>query len=248
MTIHDHPPRAREDFWAKFGDDAPRSFEGLRVIEIGCGEGVRALELAREGAIVTGIDIDARLIELAEQRKKEAEPAVQERVTFRLSPLQQVESDSFDVALSEDSFEHIIDVPEVLAAIKDKLAPGGRAYIGFGPLYHSPYGDHGWIRGNLPYGALPWSHLLLPKSVTYKLVGKKIGTPFKDTVDWPFLALNQYTARQFERMFAESGLKIVSIRNIRHASLAGKLFDALARLPGLRKYFTDGIYCVLEKQ
>jgi SAM-dependent methyltransferase len=248
MTIHEHPPRAREDFWAKFGSDAPQSFEGLRVIEIGCGEGVRALELARQGAIVTGIDIDDRLIGLAEQRKKQAEPELQRRVTFRLCPLQQVESGSFDVALSEDAFEHIIDVPEVLAAIRDKLAVGGRAYIGFGPLYHSPYGDHGWIRNNLPYGALPWSHLFLPKAITYKMVAKRIGQPFKDTVEWPFLALNQYTVRDFERMFAESGLRIVSIRNIEHASLAGKVFDALAKLPVLRRYFTDGIYCVLEKR
>jgi hypothetical protein len=49
-------------------------------------------------------------------------------------------------------------------------------------------------------------------------------------------------------MFAESGLRIVSIRNIEHASLAGKVFDALAKLPVLRRYFTDGIYCVLEKR
>ena len=247
MTMHSHPPRATDDFWEKFGSDAPKSFRGLRVIEIGCGEGARALELAREGGIVTGIDIDARLIELAQERKKQAKPEVAERVTFRLCPLQEVESDSFDVAMSEDSFEHIMDVPEVLGAIKDKLAPGGRAYIGFGPLYHSPYGDHGWLRNNLPYGKLPWSHLFLPRSLTYRIAGKRIGQSFKDTVDWPFLALNQYTASDFKRMFANSGLKIVSIRHIEHDSFAGKIFDLFARLPVLSKYFTDGIYCVLEK-
>lgn len=246
--IHDHPPRAKEDFWRKFGGDAPSTLKGLRVIEIGCGEGSRSIELAEQGAIVTGIDIDERLIGLAEKKKKSAPAQVAKRVTFRLCPLQKVESASFDVAISEDAFEHIIDVPDVLAAIRDKLAPGGRAYIGFGPLYHSPFGDHGWLRNNLPYGALPWSHLFLPKAVTYRIAGKKIGTPFGNTVDWPFLALNQFTASEFKRMFAESGLKIVSIRSVKHASVAGKVFDLFGKLPVLRKYFTDGIYCVLEKR
>lgn len=246
--IHDHPPRAKHDFWAKFGNDAPSSPKGLRVIEIGCGEGARAVELAEQGAFVTGIDIDERLIELAQKKKAEAPAEVAARLTFRLLPLQRVESASFDAAISEDAFEHIIDVPDVLAAIRDKLAPGGRAYIGFGPLYHSPFGDHGWLRDNLPYGALPWSHLFLPKAVTYRIAGKKIGTSFRDTVDWPFLALNQFTAAEFKRMFAESGLKIVSMRSVKHASLAGKIFDLFGKLPFLGKYFTDGLYCVLEKR
>jgi hypothetical protein len=47
-----------------------------------------------------------------------------------------------------------MDLPEVLAAVRAKLKVGGRAYIGFGPLYHGPYGDHGWIREAIPGDSL----------------------------------------------------------------------------------------------
>jgi SAM-dependent methyltransferase len=237
----------RDDFWRKFGDDAPRFSRGLRVMEIGCGTGSRSFEIASHGAQVLGIDPSAVMIESAEQERQKLEPKLAERVSFRQCTIQDVESDDFDIVISEDSFEHIVDVPDVLAAIRDKLAPGGRAYIGFGPLYHSPFGDHGWLQANLPYGFLPWSHLLLPKALTYKLAGKKIGRPFTDTIDWPFLALNQHTTADFKRMFVECGLNVVCIRHVEHDSLAGKVFDILRRVPGLSKYFTDGIYCILEK-
>ena len=232
---------------AEIGVNAPQSFRGLRVMEIGCGTGARSFEIANYGAHVLGIDPSPVMIKSAEQQRQKLEPDLAKLVSFRQCTIQDIESNGFDVVISENSFEHIIDVPDVLAAIRDKLAPGGRAYIGFGPLYHSPFGDHGWLQANLAYGFLPWSHLILPKWLTYKLVGKKIGRPFTNTIDWPFLALNQHTAADFRRMFVESGLKVICIRHVDHASLAGKVFDILRRVPGLSKYFTDGIYCVLEK-
>ena len=215
-------------------------------MEIGCGTGSRAFEIARHGAHVLGIDPSAVMIESAQRERQKLEPKLSELVSFRQCTIRDVEHGGFDVVISEDSFEHIVDVPDVLSAIREKLAPSGRAYIGFGPLYHSPFGDHGWLQTNLPYGCIPWSHLLLPKSLTYKLAGRKIGRSFTDTIDWPFLALNQHTTADFKRMFVESGLKVVCIRHVDHDSLPGKVFDLLRRVPGLSKYFTDGIYCVLE--
>jgi 2-polyprenyl-3-methyl-5-hydroxy-6-metoxy-1,4-benzoquinol methylase len=44
---------------------------GCRVLDIGCGDGEFALELSRRGAIVTGIDASAAMIDAAKDRAKQ---------------------------------------------------------------------------------------------------------------------------------------------------------------------------------
>ena len=242
----DHPHAAKEGFWQKFAGGQP-SFAGKRVLEIGCGLGRRSIEIAQAGGNSTGIDISEGCIVHAQSQRQALDPEVAGRLVFRQCAVEQVESAAFDIVISEDTFEHIVDVPQAIATIKEKLAIGGRAYIGFGPLYHSPYGDHGWLQNSLPFGSLPWSHLFLSRQATYKLVGKKIGQKFTDTINWPYLALNQHTSSQYIQMFNNSGLKIVSISTTKHRRAIGKVFDAMAKLPFLGKYFTDGIYCILER-
>ena len=53
---------------------------------------------------------------------------------------------------------------------KEYLKVGGRLYVGFGPLFNSPYGDHRRTRL-----ILPWLHTLLPEPLIVKylhLIGK----------------------------------------------------------------------------
>lgn len=246
--LDDHPkPHVQPEFWEKFGADAPASFAGKTILEVGCGFGGRSFELAEAGATVVGIDPSATCIKGAKEHLEALSPIVAERVTLRQCRIQDIESRQFDIAISEDTFEHLTDVSAVLDEMRKTLVKGGRAYIGFGPLYHSPYGDHGWIQKNLPFGKLPWSHLYLPQKMTYRIVGRKLGKPIHDTVNWPFLALNQLTVSDFKRLFRASGMKVVRFRVGKHTSVSGRIVDVLARVPGLRKYFSDGIYAVLER-
>jgi len=48
--------------------DAPCRLDGLRILEIGCGTGCSTVALAEQGALVTGIDIDARGLRVAHER------------------------------------------------------------------------------------------------------------------------------------------------------------------------------------
>jgi SAM-dependent methyltransferase len=238
---------ARTTFWENFGADQPKTFKDKRVLEIGCGLGGRSFELAEQGARVLAIDLSESAIAAAEKAWQEQPERISQRVEFRCCPVQAVAEAAFDVAISEDTFEHLTDPEEVLASIRNKLVVGGKAYIGFAPLYHSPYGDHGWIQSALPFGRLPWSHLFLPKRLTFRMMSHKLGQPIKDTVSWPYLALNQLTIREFRALFKRSGMKITALHGVRHHSFKGRLLDVLARIPGLRKYCTDGIYVVLER-
>ena len=45
---------------------------GMRVLDVGCGPGRHAHELARRGIVVHGIDISARFVELASATRRRA--------------------------------------------------------------------------------------------------------------------------------------------------------------------------------
>ena len=74
------------------------------------------------------------------------------------------------------------------------------------------------------------------------------GKPVRSTTDWPFLALNQKTAGQFHRLFWDSGMHVVQERRNANLSWKGRVFGGLSRIPFLGRYFTLGMYCILEKQ
>lgn len=148
-------------FWRGFGLNERPSFAGEVVLEIGSGKGARALEVASCGAErVIGIDPSHEECETARQQHRDSEYF--HRVEFWAGYLEDYPSQQFGVVVSENTFEHVMDVPELLAEVSRRLRPGGRAYIGFGPLYHAPDGDHGWVKRNAPGMAL--DHLAMGAS------------------------------------------------------------------------------------
>lgn len=97
--------------------------QGLRVIDVGCGEGRYARKLASRGAIVTGVDP----VELFVQRARQLQPAGTYLVAGAESiPLPDA---SFDLVLT---YLSIIDIPDYRAAIREMcrlLAPEGRIVL-----------------------------------------------------------------------------------------------------------------------
>lgn len=238
-------------FWRRFGHTGSEpDFEGLKVLEIGCGRGWRCLEAAgRKASRVVGIDPDEEALTYAQERLKHF-PELTGVVTYEVGTIHDLAEEGFDVVISENAFEHILDVPAVLASIRRLLRPGGRAYIGFAPLYHSPFGDHGWMQEALPWGnrfAIPWSHLLVPQQWLFRRMEKLYGKPVQSTIDWPFLHLNRATAADFRAMFRESKLRVVVGVTNANESRKGRLLGLLSKVPVLDKYFTVGLYYVLEK-
>lgn len=58
------PPGADTAFWLSLADDRP----GAPVVDVGCGTGVLAVELARRGHAVTGVDPAPGMLEVARSR------------------------------------------------------------------------------------------------------------------------------------------------------------------------------------
>jgi SAM-dependent methyltransferase len=98
---------------------------GERVLDVGCGPGRHADELARRGMVVHGIDISARFVELA--RADAPDGATFERLDARALPF----DGEFDAAicLCQGAFGLMTAVGDdeaVTAGIARALRPGGR--------------------------------------------------------------------------------------------------------------------------
>jgi SAM-dependent methyltransferase len=241
---------AADPFWAGFGLRTCPDFRGKAVLEIGCGHGWRCIDAAKHGAARV-VGVDPLEGQIAEARRTLASAALAEpgRVTFFQGTIEALPAETFDAVISESSLEHVMDVPALLAEVRRRLKPQGRFYLGFGPLYHAFDGDHGWLRAVLPLRRLfpwPWGHLILEKYAMRRLSALH-GRTLTRTQDWPYLDLNRLSAADYERMFAESGLRIALARKNHVRSWKARLFAAPAALPVLSKYFTVNMYLVLER-
>ena len=98
-----------------------------RVLDIGCGYGGLALQLARHCGEVVGIDPCRSRIAMA--RRLQAD-AGQSNVQFRVGGTEGLdEPNAFDLITLDNVFEHLPNQAEALQRITQALAPGGVLFI-----------------------------------------------------------------------------------------------------------------------
>ena len=231
---------ARENprFWSRFGHMP--DFTGARVVDLGCGYGRMCVDVARAGAAkVVGIDIVPEYIDFAAENVRQNFPDLAGRIEFKAIRLDDYAEGDFDYFISKDAFEHISDLPGLLAEMKKRLRAGGRIYAGFGPLWHAPHGDHFEARIYLP-----WGHLIVPESLIVKR-WRKLKKPYRSLKD---MGMNMMSLADYVRVFERCGLRIVSFRTNRSANPMAKVLSLLAVIPALREYCTFNIFCILEKE
>ncbi len=97
---------------------------GVRVLDVACGSGQTAIPLARQGSIVTGIDIASNLIEAARQQAQ----AEQLDIQFDEGDAEALPYDdaSFDVVLSVYGAMFAPQPEKVAAELARVCRPGGR--------------------------------------------------------------------------------------------------------------------------
>lgn len=117
---------------AEMGDVA-----GLRTLDAACGEGYLARILARRGAIVTGADLSARLIALAQGRAAATpdDPPIRYLVADLSQPLPTAELGRFALAVSHLALNDIADERGFFRAIAEAVAPGGRFILSLNNPY-----------------------------------------------------------------------------------------------------------------
>ena len=110
-----------------FGRDpqAARPFEGLTLLDVGCGGGLLSEPLARMGFAVTGVDAGDKNIGVARVHAEQSGLAID----YRIGGPEDVEPSSYDVVLTMEVIEHVPDPARFIALAAGACKPGG-AFMG----------------------------------------------------------------------------------------------------------------------
>ena len=108
-------------------DKATRPFEGLRVLDIGCGGGLVCEPMSRLGATVVGVDASEKNISTALVHAREQNLTIDYRATT--AEALKAEGETFDVVLNMEVVEHVADVDSFIADCAAMVKPGGVMFI-----------------------------------------------------------------------------------------------------------------------
>ncbi len=110
---------------AQFGRDlkAPRTFDGLRLLDIGCGGGLLSEPMARLGATVVGADAAGGNIPVAQLHAEQSGLDIDYRHCAAETLAEAGEQ--FDVVLAMEIIEHVADPQGFMDTCAGLLKPGG---------------------------------------------------------------------------------------------------------------------------
>jgi 2-polyprenyl-6-hydroxyphenyl methylase/3-demethylubiquinone-9 3-methyltransferase len=185
----------REQALARFGRDGAerRPFEGLRLLDIGCGGGLLAEPMARLGFAVTAVDASERNIATARTHADEQGLSIDYRCATAEQLLAAGEP-AFDLILNMEVVEHVADPGAYLRDCARLLAPGGLMVVAtlnrtLKALALAKVGAEYVLRW-LPAGTHDWRKFLKPEEVRGFLAGEAVA------VEGPFgVAYDPLTGR-----------------------------------------------------
>lgn len=110
---------------AEFGrdPDSLRPFEGLRLLDIGCGGGLLSEPMARLGATVIGADAAAGNIPVAQLHAEQSGLEIDYR--NETAEALAANGEQFDIILNMEVVEHVANPLAYLTACRQLLKPGG---------------------------------------------------------------------------------------------------------------------------
>lgn len=160
---------------AEFGRDlnAPAPFDGLRIMDIGCGGGLLCEPMARLGATIVGVDAAERNIPVARAHAEQSGLTIDYRHTTLESVAQTDEK--FDVVLNMEVVEHVADPQAYLNACGQVLKSGGLhicSTINRNPKsFMMAIIGAEWVMRWLPKGTHEWQKFITPDEL-FALISK----------------------------------------------------------------------------
>jgi len=141
-----------------------RPFEGLRLLDIGCGGGLVSEPMARLGAAVTGADAAEGNIRIARLHAEQSGLKIDYRATTAEALLEAGER--FDVVLALEIVEHVADPQAFVTTCARLLRPGGLLVAS--TLNRTPQSFAAaivgaeWVMRWLPRGTHDWRRFIRP--------------------------------------------------------------------------------------
>ncbi|TAJ74534.1 MAG: bifunctional 2-polyprenyl-6-hydroxyphenol methylase/3-demethylubiquinol 3-O-methyltransferase UbiG [Phenylobacterium sp.] len=188
-----------------------RPFEGLRLLDIGCGGGLLSEPMTRLGFQVTGVDASERNIGTASAHAAEQGLAIDYRASTAEGLLAAGEP-PFDVILNMEVIEHVADPAAYLQDCARLLKPGGLMIVAtlnrtLKALALAKIGAEYVLRW-LPVGAHDWSKFLKPSEIRDFLSAEPV------VVDGPYgVVFNPLTGRWTESADTDVNYMMTVVRD-----------------------------------
>ncbi len=203
--------RYREQPWMHSTFSFER-YRGKRVLEIGVGLGTDHLQFARAGAVMTGIDLTPRCVDLTAKRFEQEGL----RSDLRVMDAEHLEfdTDSFDVVYSFGVLHHVPSTEAAFSEVRRVLCPGG---LFLGGLYS---------RQSLFYARIRAERLLFREYRSETLEDRLSRIEHSTSDSKPHVRL--FSSSELQGVLRQAGFPEIKIKR-RHAGL-GRFTD---RLPSL---------------
>lgn len=177
------------------------------LLDIGCGGGLVAENLAKAGAQVVGIDASEKNIRIAQTHAESSAVKVDYRVTTA-----EAMSGQFDAVCALEIIEHVADIPAFVAASCALVKPGGRIFYSTmnrtAKAYALAIVGAEYVLRWLPRGTHTWSKFVKPHELVRELEKNGIAVDdLRGMVMSPLTRQWRWDAHDLSVNYALSGVK-----------------------------------------
>ncbi|MCP9750617.1 bifunctional 2-polyprenyl-6-hydroxyphenol methylase/3-demethylubiquinol 3-O-methyltransferase UbiG [Ferruginibacter sp. HRS2-29] len=224
---------------------------GMRVLELGCGEGGVLRAFLDRGMTGVGIELDkVRLVDASEWLSEEI---AQGKVSFFLENIYNTTPEAlggkFDLILLKDVIEHIPNQQQLIAHLQHFLTGDGVIFFGF-PPWQMPLGGHQQILQSRFWSKVPYYHLL-PMPV-YKWILRSAKENVDEMVE---IKETGISIERFEKITGAAGYSLLNkkhylinpIYQYKFGWKPRKQFAAIQAIPWVRNFLTTCVYYLIQK-